>query len=307
MRRVIGISETVFDILFRNGKPVAGVPGGSVFNGLITLGRTGINSCVISETGDDEVGHLTTGFMEQNGVAPDYVTRIPGKKSAISLAFLDENNDAHYSFYKDYKNSTLQFTFPEIQKDDIVMFGSYYALNPVLRPKVGALLRYAREKGAILYYDLNFRQNHSQERAELMPTILENFSLADIVRGSSDDFGILFDMTDDNAIWEQHIRPHCHSFIYTMGADGVRLHTDFFCRAYKSRKIQTVSTVGAGDNFNAGIVYGLIRNDIKRDRIATMPAEEWDSLIGFGIEFGTEVCRSTDNYISPEFAERYRL
>ena len=37
MRKIFGIGETIYDILFRNGKPVAAVPGGSVFNGLISM------------------------------------------------------------------------------------------------------------------------------------------------------------------------------------------------------------------------------------------------------------------------------
>ena len=41
MRKVIGIGETVFDIIFKNGQPISGRPGGSVFNAMISLGRMG--------------------------------------------------------------------------------------------------------------------------------------------------------------------------------------------------------------------------------------------------------------------------
>lgn len=307
MKRVIGISETVFDILFRNNKPIAGVPGGSVFNGLISLGRIGINGCVITEAGDDQVGHIITDFMTDNGVSDRYVTRIPGKKSAVSLAFLDENDDAHYSFYKDYQNNRLEFARPDVGPDDVVMFGSYYALNPVLRPQVGDFLRYAKSRGAILYYDINFRQNHSQERDSLMDTIHENFMLADIVRGSSDDFMILFDENNGESVWENHISRYCSSFIYTRGADGADVFSGDFRKHYPSQSIKTVSTIGAGDNFNAGIVYGIVRHDIPSAEISHLPSETWDRLIGYGIAFGSEVCQSTDNYISPEFAEKYRI
>ena len=39
MRKVIGIGETVLDIIFKNERPVSAVPGGSVYNGIISLGR----------------------------------------------------------------------------------------------------------------------------------------------------------------------------------------------------------------------------------------------------------------------------
>ena len=37
MRKVIGIGETILDILFRDGQPQAAVPGGSVYNAVISL------------------------------------------------------------------------------------------------------------------------------------------------------------------------------------------------------------------------------------------------------------------------------
>ena len=43
MRKVIGIGETILDILFKDSQPTAAVPGGSVFNGIISLGRLGVN------------------------------------------------------------------------------------------------------------------------------------------------------------------------------------------------------------------------------------------------------------------------
>ena len=34
MRKVIGIGETVLDIIFKDNKPVEAVPGGSTFNAI---------------------------------------------------------------------------------------------------------------------------------------------------------------------------------------------------------------------------------------------------------------------------------
>ena len=58
MRKVIGIGETVLDIIFKDDEPVSAVPGGSVFNALISLGRAGVKASLISETGNDHIGRL---------------------------------------------------------------------------------------------------------------------------------------------------------------------------------------------------------------------------------------------------------
>ena len=62
MRKVIGIGETILDIIFKNNQPIGAVPGGSMFNGLISLGRAGLNATFISETGNDRVGKQIISF-----------------------------------------------------------------------------------------------------------------------------------------------------------------------------------------------------------------------------------------------------
>ena len=54
MRKVIGIGETILDIIFKNEQPTAAVPGGSTFNGIISLGRLGLPVTMITETGNDK-------------------------------------------------------------------------------------------------------------------------------------------------------------------------------------------------------------------------------------------------------------
>ena len=163
MRKVIGIGETILDIIFRNGQPTAAVPGGSVFNGIVSLARTGVPVSFISETGNDRVGNTILQFMQDSGMSTEYVNVFPDGKSPVSLAYLNEHGDAEYIFYKDYPKQRLDVVFPKLEEDDIVVFGSYFALNPVLRDKVQDLLEQAREKKAIVYYDPNFRSSHIAE------------------------------------------------------------------------------------------------------------------------------------------------
>ena len=101
MRKIIGIGETILDILFKGGVAATSVPGGSTFNSMISLGRVGVPACFVSEIGDDKVGGIVRTFLTNNGVDDHYLTEYPECKSPISLAFLDANNNATYSFYKE--------------------------------------------------------------------------------------------------------------------------------------------------------------------------------------------------------------
>ena len=306
MRKIIGIGETIYDILFRDNQPVAAVPGGSVFNGLISLGRTGLDCTFITEIGSDYVGQYILRFMHENGINTNYVSCYQGKKTAISLAYLDQNNDAHYSFYKDYPNNRLDFEMPVINENDIVAFGAYFSLNPVLRSKVKPFLEYAKKQGAILYYDLNFRDNHAHEVESLRDTFRENFALADIVRGSHEDFINIFGYDDCSLIYNETSR-YCPRLICTRGKQGVIVIDQEREYCFRSQTITPVSTIGAGDNFNAGMIYGIIKEDIMRNNLDFITHETWSRLIGYGIQFGTEACMSTSNYVSTDFARRFKI
>ena len=99
-RMIAAMGETVLDILFKHEQPVAAVPGGSSFNSIISVGRTGLPCCFVGYAGKDHVGEKVLAFLTANGVATDCFQLREEEKSAISLAFLDERGDAHYTFYK---------------------------------------------------------------------------------------------------------------------------------------------------------------------------------------------------------------
>ena len=306
-RKVIGIGETVLDIIFKNNQPVGAVPGGSVFNSIISLGRSGVKCSFISETGNDRVGCTILDCLKENGVDATSVYVYPDSKSPLSLAFLNENNDAEYIFYKDHPNDRLEFTFPDVQPDDIVLFGSYYAVNPVIRPQVVGFLDYARQHGAILYYDVNFRASHKNEVMKLTPNILENLEYADIVRGSTEDFEVMFRKSDPDVIYRTQIAFYTKRFICTQGANPVELRAENGLKKSYGVKSDgnTVSTIGAGDNFNAGFAYGLIRYNITRGQIEQgLTEQQWDNLIACAQQFSAEVCKSINNSVSLEFGKR---
>ena len=287
-QRVIGIGETVFDILFKDDQPQKAVPGGSTFNSIISLGRAGVPCAMVTEVGGDHVGDLICNFLKDNGVSTEYVCRHEQVKSHISLAFLDKNNDAQYVFYKDHASVSLDGKLPEIGTDDVVLFGSFFAINPVIRPVVGGLLRAAREAGAWLYYDVNFRKNHIADLPEVMVNIEENMRLADVVRGSMEDFGYLYGLHDGDAIYDK-VSQYCRTLILTDGAQSIRVYTPEGCEPYPVQAIETVSTVGAGDNFNAGYIYALMQG-VENQAARIAMAQRWSQ----------DVCRQLGNNISDE-------
>ena len=302
-RRVFGFGETVLDIIFREGQPVAAKPGGSVLNAFVSLGRLGWNPCFISEYGRDEVGTLVESFLTGNGVNTAYINRFEEGKSALALAFLDELGNAHYTFYKDFPEKRLQVLPDDLDAGDIILFGSIYASTSEVRNSVMRFLKLGRERGALIVYDPNFRKAHLSELPEIKPRIMENIEFADIIRGSDEDFSLVFGIDDPEKLIGR-IDTRSKILIYTQNAREVRVLHKASRVSIAAPAIDPVSTIGAGDNFNAGIVHTLMQNGICRADLAGMKENELKRMAENGIRLASHVCLHYDNYISREFADR---
>ena len=335
MARIIGIGETVLDILFKNDQPQAAIPGGSTFNSIISLGRAGMDCYIVTETGDDHIGDLTCNYLQRNGVRDTFVSRQQGMKSHLSLAFLNQQNDAQYVFYKDHASVRMQARELHCQPDDALLFGSFFSINPAIRPAVKTMLQEAHDAGATLYYDINFRKPHIADLPQVYDAIMENMTLSSIVRASTEDLLTLFG-TDHCPLWQQEnglqlaktlciadlgstdaaiveqavsrlyqglIRHYCQRFICTTGSGAVYLCTPQFYQTFTVNRIPTVSTVGAGDNFNAGFLYGLVKNGLN---ISELTEHDWATCIEMGKRFAQDVCQSYENSISPTLVHSLR-
>jgi len=302
MRKIYGIGETVLDIIFKNSQPQAAKAGGSVLNSVVSMGRMNLPVSFISEYGFDDVGDLIDNFLKSNGVNTTSVHRFKDGSTALALAFLDEKNDAHYTFYKDFPGNRLDIDFPVIAKDDIVQCGSFYAIWPEIREKFKKFILSAKENGALVVYDPNFRPTHLSELATLKPLIIENMKMASLIRGSDEDFKTIFDANNADEAYEA-VKSYCKCMVYTLNVDGVYVRTPTFSGKFPVEKITPVSTIGAGDNFNAGMITSLYHNNIQKEQLEKLTEKEWSKVFRTAVSFATHVCLSYENYISSEFAD----
>ena len=382
--KIVGIGETVFDIVFKDGKPQAAVPGGSVFNAIISLGRTagaaasasvaGASAAGVSasggtvasstaasstaagcaaprvimatQMGKDNASEIIIDFMQRNNVETTHAICVEGRQSTISLAMLDSRNDARYEFFRDSAMPKFQTPDIEFEPGDILLFGSFFAISPATRLQVRELVARARSQGAIIYYDINFRKGPHGNSPHIKDYIEENCALSTIVRGSSEDIGNIYGECTAEEAYRDHISSLCSNFICTKGADSTEVFSPGLHATYPVHKIETLSTIGAGDNFNAGVVYtlsqlpalaalsapcaasaasvatsacgatlsaGATHASGATPACSVIPAahtlgkEEWDKIVTTAHLFSAEVCQSYENYVPEDFLKRYNF
>jgi len=305
-RKVYCVGETVYDIIFKNQKPVEAKPGGAMLNTAVSLGRMGIDVALIGDLASDKVGDIIHDFLKENNVDTTYITRYSDGKSRIALAFLDQENNADYSFYKIAKSETAKVIIPPINEGDIILFGSFYGIKEEIRGSIETLISIGKQKGALIIYDPNFRNAHKDILNQVKHYICQNMVWSHIVKGSDEDFFNIFG-TENSLDAFQHIENKKESiFIYTANKYGVSLHTEKLNNNYSVPNITPLSTIGAGDTFNAGLIAGLIQNEIFSTTIFEQSEEHWNKVIQTAIEFATHVCLSYENYLSIEFAQKLK-
>jgi fructokinase len=304
-KNIYTIGETLFDIIFKNGQPQAGKAGGAMLNSSVSLGRIGLPVHLISEYGDDDIGQIIDGFLKSNGVSTVYTDHFKEGNTALAIAVLNEKNDASYTFYKNYPSKRFEVDFPQIRQDDIILCGSIYAITREIRQKFVTFIKGAAASGGVVLYDPNFRKAHASELNELRPLIVENIQMASIIRGSDEDFQNIFGASSPDKAWDI-IKKFCNCMVYTASSEGVFVRTTNFAGRFTVRKIKPVSTIGAGDNFNAGMIASIYKNGITRDQLALMGEDMWSKVISSGVDFASDVCMSYENYISEEFAAKLK-
>lgn len=305
MRKIYTIGETVFDIIFKNGKAIDSTPGGAMLNTSVSLGRLNLPVSIVGDYSSDYIGRIIDAFLDENGVNRKYITKYENAQSRLALAFLDNDNNADYSFYKIRKDKKVTIAYPVTTKDDIILFGSFYGIKSDIRSSLKSFLLNAKENGSIIIYDPNFRKAHLNILPEIYPYIMENIEMADIVKGSDEDFENIFATKtpkDTHAKISKEVK--LNNFIYTANKFGVDIVSKNNTSHYSVPGINPISTVGAGDTFNAGLIYGLLKYNITTENINDIEKNIWDKIIKIAIDFSIDVCMSYNNYLSKEFVSK---
>ena len=299
-RKVYIVGETTFDIIFRDDQPKEARVGGSQLNTCVSLGRLGIPVEFITMFGNDQVGDIAWRFLNENHISVDYVTRYQGN-SRVALAFLDENNNANYTFFKSSVEHGM--SYPEPGKDDIVLFGSSFAVKDEGRGELIDFIDRSEKNGAIVLYDPNFRKSNAPNLDQIKRRVEENIRFADVVKGSDEDFKNLYGADHVTLAGEVLSEIKTVPLIYTAGEKGVWVKTPAFEKDYQVPAIQPISTIGAGDTFSAGVIYQLFKMGIRKNEIHEIREEQWDQIIHTSTKFAQHVCMHYDNYLSESFAK----
>lgn len=287
------VGEALLDVFIRPGGQAWHMPGGSMFNTAISLGRAGEEVSFAGIAGDDHQGSYIATFLTENGAGSTHLRLIPGFRTPLALAWIDEKGEASYTFYRD-EFPFQELILPDTKPGDIVLFGSFFSLHDGIHERINSWVRKCRSNDVFAIYDPNYRLPHKSELNRLIDRIVSNVSNADIVKGSDADFNMIFGAKSGEEAWEYIRSFGCRALVYTRGAQGVSWYSAEHQMHLPALEVNVVSTVGAGDAFSAGMIAYLAH---RRDKTEALKDERFiHGMLSEGLKFAAHVCGSDSNY-----------
>ncbi len=291
------LGESLLDIIISPDGQTVARPGGSQLNVAVSLGRAGRNVTMISETGEDVPGKMLTDFLSENGVATNLIRNYPESKTSLAVAVLDKQKKPTYSFYKMYPEKRVLKDPPEFFPEDIFSFGSMYSCDPDIKKSLKEYRNRAYKGGATIIYDPNVRQHHHIRQGVSGEMLLENLAVANIIKGSDEDFENIFGVVSLAEIIKEVREINKEAvLVITLGGKGsVAYYKEMEVRV-PAKKIDVVSTIGAGDAFTAGMISAFTGMGLSGN-LQALEKRHLQKMLEEGTRFSALVCQSMDNYI----------
>ncbi len=302
MRKIIAIGESVVDIVFKHSKAEKTMVGGRIACSAASLGAIRLPVAMTSECATDSVGDIVIDFLTKHHVDVRSIDRFTDGTTALSAIFLQDDGTGTIVNYGKYPADRFSVVWPRIDENDVVIFGSLYAIDTPQRERLFELLSYCVERKAILVYLPGFQHGIGFRITRVMPAILENFEISNVVIAHERDMNDIFPGEQPQASYHNHIEFFCSTF-FLINQD---LSVSFF--AGKKRKDfacitpSTTNLLGWQAGFTAGIVFELLRQGLGRIELSSLSDDALELIVKSGYEFAAQSAASLSNCVPADFA-----
>jgi len=270
MPQVICLGEALVDLI--GTEPGRGMrecgcfqlaPGGAVCNVAVGLARLGVKVGLITKLGMDPFGQFMLGFLKKQGVDTSLIKITPEHLTALVFVSLDKNRKPSFFFYgapgADRRVEAGELREKIFAGVKVFHFGT---ISLSLEPARSATLRaleLAKEAGARISFDPNFRFHLWKDRKALKEITWQLAPTADLVKLNEDELGFLTGKRDLAKAAEMLSKAGVKIVAVTLGARGAFFATPEYSGTVPAFKFQPVDTTGAGDAFAAGMIAWLLR------------------------------------------------
>ena len=286
MMDIVAVGEILID-LTQSGLTEQGIPrfdanpGGAPANLAVAASRLGAKTAFIGKVGEDGFGASLKDCLQANGVDISGVITDPALPTTLAVVALDEQGERHFSFYRHHSADVAlaadEISVKHLENTRILHFGSVSLTADPSRSATLHAVKTAKEKGALISYDPNYRARLWPDESTAVQQMLEPLPLVDVLKVSDEELPLLTGTEDlekgTAALAEKGI-----SLIFvTLGPKGA--YYRFLGRTGHVPGVpcQVGDTNGAGDTFFGAALSQLV----KHPQLAEISTPELERIIAF--------------------------
>jgi fructokinase len=266
--------------------------GGSCLNVAIGLARLGARAGFVGGIATDMFGRMIADHAAASKVDLELATRSDDQST---LAFVKMvAGEAQYAFYDadtaaanwEYRRGSIAFATV-----DAVHVGSTTLVGAQGARETLALIAEARATSTIAF-DPNCRPNLVTDKPAYLARMQDFLVDADIVKMSDVDFAYLFGDEPHQRRAEALLERGTALVVITRGEQGaVAWHAEAGRIAVAAPDVALVDTIGAGDSFQAGLLFALHRQDrLARARLKAIGPDDMRRALLFAAECAAITC-----------------
>lgn len=244
-------------------------PAGTESNMAVALARLGVRVSWFSALPDNPLGHWIAHRMETHGVD---VSHLIWTDDRVGVFFLEPGSPPRGSrvVYDRAHSGASRMTpavmdWGALSNAQIVhTSGITAALSPTCHSLVLRAMQEAKALGCLTSFDINFRSKlwMPEQAAHALAPILDH---VDILISTESDIRLLFKLEGEVENLISHLvkRFGNTTVVLTLaegGAVGWSEQTGWLRTT--AHVVEQVDRLGAGDAFDAGLLYGLLQNDL---------------------------------------------
>lgn len=237
--------------------------GGAEMNFAIGCARLGLGSKWISRLGDDDFGKVIYNFARGEGIDVSAVRFVEGIPTSLNFKEIHESGAGKTYYYRN-PSPMMDLTTEDITEDlfaDIQLVhltGVYLAIAEKHREVVHTIIRYAKQLNIPISFDPNIRLKlWSMEEARAAYESI--FPDVDILLTGLDEIQMISQKESLDELTSYIQQFNIADFVIKDGANGSRLWREGRWTEAAGFTVTPIDTVGAGDGFDAGYVYGWLK------------------------------------------------
>lgn len=253
--------------------------GGSPTNVAIGARRLGLATAVLTAVGEDKVADFVRNYLQREGVDSRFVLTKPQGRTGLAVVGVQPPATFPLTFYREnpadiYIGIADVLNMPLEQVRALLISGTALARGSCRDATLLAAER-ARQLGVTVFMDLDLRPDQWHDPRAYGVNVRAVLPQVDVVIGTEEEsYAALLDNPNDagstliqdvtevqRAELEAQLRTKfAHkTWLLKRGARGVTVFNPEGEQDASSFRVEVVNTVGAGDAFASGLIYGYLQ------------------------------------------------